>query len=214
MSAPPRSSKQRRWSFAKFQFPSTKSADTKQGDSDLPPGLQKTKTMHEQQTSPKPASPSEPGPSTARRLSTTSLDPMDRSATDDASPSTGATNSTLPAAYQHLQHLPNAQPEQDTLPPLPLDRKLTRSETKAARRESRLASQAARRASKAQEKQARRASELAEHEADRARGDVLDWEWHNRKCGCEKFEPRTGGSCAYARGKLDRHQSAVAPLIL
>lgn len=185
--------------------------DNKQGDSDLPPGLQKTITMHEQQTS---STPAEPGSSMTRRLSNTSLDPMDRSATDDPSSSTEATNNSLPAAYQHLQDLPNAQPEQDTLPPLPLDRKLTRSETKAARRESKLASQAARRASKAQEKRARRASELAEHEADRARGDVLDWEWHNRKCGCEKFEPRTGGNCAYARGRLDRHQSAVAPLML
>lgn len=205
----PQAPRQRKWSFAKFQFPGSSSKSNKTDHSDLPPGLQKTKTMREQRQTAAQES-SAPAP---RNVSTTSLDPMDPSAPHDTLDEL-CSQSTIPNAYALLQTLPSAQPTTesgtDTLPPLPLDRNPTRAE----RRESKVASASARRASKAQEKQARRASEIAQHEADRARGDVLDWEWHNRKCGCERFEPRTGGGCAMARARVDGVGRAVAPLTL
>lgn len=253
---PPQTPRQRKWSLARFQFPTTKNkypdAEDKQATSSNP--LARTKTIHEKPTPPwlearRASAAAAQQQETAtdddktnqapqaidyaknnRRASNTSLDPME-SATDDPSsskPPDYPTNTpALSAAYQNLQTLPNAlapdnedededkekdkrdhsaaAPPSSSITISPPTRAPTRRESKAAaraerdeRQRAKRSSEQARRASRAMEKDARRASAAAQRELEMAQADLRDWEWHNEKCGCDRFQPRTGGGCRFA----------------
>ncbi|KAM0720872.1 hypothetical protein Q7P37_003157 [Cladosporium fusiforme] len=156
----------------------------------------------------------------ARRGSkTSSLGPMELESSESAvaaaedgdssapSPGVEANNKTQPLseAYNHLHHLPAAPLTTDASPPTsppPIPPRAPTRAQKASQRHALRASERAtshsRRASKAMEASARKASIAAQRELDTAKADLRDWEWHNERCGCERFAPRTGGGCQFA----------------